>query len=520
MHPCFQVSELTSLICAMLIEPNSMIVTFRRQKSFRKDLASLASTCKAFKEPALDALYYELRSLAHLFMCLPPDLWKIEDKVKRADHRGVLDTQKILSFLRAMRRSDWLILEGYARRVHSLDILGGDDIAIDSEVLIMVSIYCGVSLFPQLRHIHISYIARRTGSDSPFSLLAAKLSFGPALSHLHLSNVDSSSLPIILLASQSSPALQSLDLKPVSEARVLMTPFLTEAVHGFRQLRVFDVFLPGDATSQAGLLSALRSLHSLERLSLSVSTRDQMNHTPSPAISLSNLSHFSIRCYARQVEDIMRCFLHLDTVTSFTGIIVGVADISSLDVDQALISLATKLPDTVSSIDLTIPRECKDFESSSLQSLNKFHELKHLTLTMGTLPFHNDHFVLLTFPHLLSLCLHSSERKLSATLQSVGLLLRHYPRLMHLSLAVDAQNIPNAECDTSPLHVCSRTLTSWDVTRSITEDPEFTARHIMSMIPNLCKLTSQNMSKQGALWKRVADLVDFWRVAFRQCHSK
>ena len=48
------------------------------------DLAALARTCRAFKEPALDVLWRELVDLSQLARCLPEVSHKLEgNKVRR-----------------------------------------------------------------------------------------------------------------------------------------------------------------------------------------------------------------------------------------------------------------------------------------------------------------------------------------------------------------------------------------------------------------------------------------------------
>lgn len=44
----------------------------------RTSLASLAATCRAFYENAMDLLWSELDSLAPLVMCMPCDVWHVQ----------------------------------------------------------------------------------------------------------------------------------------------------------------------------------------------------------------------------------------------------------------------------------------------------------------------------------------------------------------------------------------------------------------------------------------------------------
>ncbi|KAF8142025.1 hypothetical protein EV363DRAFT_42484 [Boletus edulis] len=86
------------------------------------DLAALARTCRAFKEPALDVLWEELNDLSPLLRCVP-----------EASHQ-------ISSGLYGIRRSltqiEWDILRSYTRRIRSIFL---EDAGIDQESLVMLS---------------------------------------------------------------------------------------------------------------------------------------------------------------------------------------------------------------------------------------------------------------------------------------------------------------------------------------------------------------------------------------------
>ncbi|KAH7928586.1 hypothetical protein BV22DRAFT_1004514, partial [Leucogyrophana mollusca] len=60
MHQCLTVPEILLHMCSYV--------------RFDATLLSLAITCKAFREPALDTLYCELKSFANLLRCLPRDI--------------------------------------------------------------------------------------------------------------------------------------------------------------------------------------------------------------------------------------------------------------------------------------------------------------------------------------------------------------------------------------------------------------------------------------------------------------
>jgi hypothetical protein len=75
MHHCLTIQEIVRLITEFCGDGES--------EADRCTLIATASTCRAFEEPALDRLWYTLKSLRPLLKCLPQDAW--EEKVVAAD---------------------------------------------------------------------------------------------------------------------------------------------------------------------------------------------------------------------------------------------------------------------------------------------------------------------------------------------------------------------------------------------------------------------------------------------------
>ena len=75
MHHALEIQEILSNIFDHRLSP------YRRVTA---DLAALARTCRAFKEPALDLLWRELNDLSPLVLCLPGASCtrRINDKVR------------------------------------------------------------------------------------------------------------------------------------------------------------------------------------------------------------------------------------------------------------------------------------------------------------------------------------------------------------------------------------------------------------------------------------------------------
>ena len=69
-HRVLLITEILHLVCREI-----------RKSLGRKALARFAQTCSRLREPALDALWYDLDSLIPLIQCMPRDLWKLTPRV-------------------------------------------------------------------------------------------------------------------------------------------------------------------------------------------------------------------------------------------------------------------------------------------------------------------------------------------------------------------------------------------------------------------------------------------------------
>ncbi|KAI6158288.1 hypothetical protein BKA82DRAFT_994612 [Pisolithus tinctorius] len=106
MHNCLRILEICHHIFGFLVVDFIEICAVRYN-----DVARLARTCKAFKDPALDVLWRTQSSLSPLAMCLPAHLWAIEVD------RGI----SVLHLLQEPSHEDWLSLKRYSRRIRAFD---------------------------------------------------------------------------------------------------------------------------------------------------------------------------------------------------------------------------------------------------------------------------------------------------------------------------------------------------------------------------------------------------------------
>ncbi|KAF8123021.1 hypothetical protein EV363DRAFT_1229779 [Boletus edulis] len=129
MHPALQIQEL-------------LLNIFGHYSEATADLAALARTCRAFKDPALDVLWEVLHSLCPLVRCLP-----------EACHRLPAGNM-CYAFHRSLRQNEWDILRSYTRRIRSIYTLSGLDRQSAQRLWRAPE---PQSLFPSLRHLQIDY---------------------------------------------------------------------------------------------------------------------------------------------------------------------------------------------------------------------------------------------------------------------------------------------------------------------------------------------------------------------------
>ncbi|KAF8421110.1 hypothetical protein L210DRAFT_3766196 [Boletus edulis BED1] len=142
MHQALKIEELLLNIfnhcCPSTLRTN-------QHKKATSDLAALARTCRAFKEPALDVLWSVLIDLSPLTRCLP-----------EASHPSRLfPGDRLYSFSRSLTQTDWDILYGYTRRIQSVQDFDNE---LDRESIKILSMPPTTRpLFPNLRVLQCAY---------------------------------------------------------------------------------------------------------------------------------------------------------------------------------------------------------------------------------------------------------------------------------------------------------------------------------------------------------------------------
>ncbi|KAG1790519.1 uncharacterized protein HD556DRAFT_695181 [Suillus plorans] len=233
MHPAFQNLE---IICT--------ITSYVKHSS----LPSLASTCRAFEHPALNALWRDLESVKPLVKCLPDELFG-------SDEGGVALQEPLDDRM-------WHTLFKYTSRVRSITV--PDDMeAINPLCLLILSCSSApASLFPNLRKL--KWYASGTHCAADF----LRMVFVPSLLDLNMDIPSASSAFFSALSSlgTSCPRLQNMSLNYGFRTHILSfnaSPFITRPIcqlHHLHTLSVCDLGIQG--------IEHLTELRVLESLSL------------------------------------------------------------------------------------------------------------------------------------------------------------------------------------------------------------------------------------------------------------
>ncbi|KAH7889099.1 hypothetical protein F5I97DRAFT_1925674 [Phlebopus sp. FC_14] len=182
MHKALHITEILHAVCG-----------FAAQDS----LAKLARTCRAFEEPALDALWANLETLEPLVHCLPSNIW------------GTLGGKLILH--RPLHTEHWRLLRKYSNRICRIE--KGTPYGTGLRYLIALASHANdarVSLFPNLR---VLLSCRLTSDRIPLFCWL----IGPSLIQLQLSIEGVSPRILAFLASVARlcPRMETILLNPV-----------------------------------------------------------------------------------------------------------------------------------------------------------------------------------------------------------------------------------------------------------------------------------------------------------------
>ncbi|KAG1777764.1 hypothetical protein EV702DRAFT_1100692 [Suillus placidus] len=214
-----------------------------------RTLPALASTCRAFEHPALNALWRDLQSVEPLVKCLPSDLFSID--------QGCVVLQKPVD------GKMWDTLFKYTTRVHSIAVTQKRCLTV-VEPLSVLMLSCPLTsayLFPNLHKL--TWHAEGTRIFAQI----LRMALVPSMLVFHMEIISASSAFLSVLSSLGTlcPHLQNTNMYIRGETNDLshkISPFIAQPIaqlHHLHTLSVWDLGSQGMAH-----IMQLRTLQSLD----------------------------------------------------------------------------------------------------------------------------------------------------------------------------------------------------------------------------------------------------------------
>ncbi|KAF8550083.1 hypothetical protein OG21DRAFT_1514510 [Imleria badia] len=283
MHHALEIQEILLNIFGHCYSAN-------RWRDATSDLASLARTCRAFKEPALDLLWEHMVNLSPLVQCLAD-----------VSHQLIPDEY---SFTRSLTRIEWDILRSYTRRIRSIQQI---ERGLDWEsVTTFLNPPTTVPLFPNLRTLHCEY------TEKTMHLLHLPL---PSLVFLHVEFENPRLFQNSLKAFPNfSPNIRTLciGMRP-QEATVSKI----EPNYFCRWQNLCTAFCPS-VVLDADTLVHLSSIPALTQLTFTLSTTLPTSHSP---IFFSNLRYLTLYSKCLRPISWLLSWIRLPAITEFIAVI-------------------------------------------------------------------------------------------------------------------------------------------------------------------------------------------------------
>ncbi|EIW85496.1 hypothetical protein CONPUDRAFT_150305 [Coniophora puteana RWD-64-598 SS2] len=422
---------------ALLISEVARNITYCQSE--KKALAALAQTCRAFSEPALDALWRELDSLLPLLECLG-------NAISRCP--SFQSGQKMYGLSRVLLPTDWIVFRKYASKVVELKSItppkSSSSPHIDDDVFRAL---CWPPtfepLFPKLQRL----ICPSIHSDIlPF----LRFILGPSITSLIISPMNTgyigdcsleASLPTLC------PRLKHLEWKnfsDIDEDEDAGSAFISEAVTSLTELETLVAPLNGRALQRLSSLPSLRSLD-VTLMAPSVSEPHPALHEPAfPSVyrirftsySLSDIAdfvrtgHFSLAVFSAQASG--------SNSESFDDLCTAV----SSNVDNS----ALKFLDIMAEDDHFSLSE-STLKRKAFQHLLQFHNLVGVCVdTAHEIQLDNASLLQMaeSWPVLESLEINPRKgwgRRSCITLHGLRTMLKRLPKLTTLAIAIDAQAV-------------------------------------------------------------------------------
>ncbi|KAF9220214.1 hypothetical protein BS17DRAFT_787721 [Gyrodon lividus] len=514
MHKCLLVTELVHMICTQL---QSMALGREIQEDdqhtpiqeCRETLYNLALTCHAFKEAALDMLWFDLDSLYPLLRCLPVDIHA------RYDGAILID--------RALEQADFEVFQKYACRVRSVGYRRRNPYISKDLVHILSNFPCapGTALLPNLKVFVCD-------GDSDEIIPFFRFLVPPTLLHLHLSGSrwPQCKLSFVSFLHKHIPDLMEFScVDAIPEAMHRISKYICNAKH----LSSIDVGVPS-----AKAMNHLMNSATLRHLIISLPAHNVWDRVE--GTFPSTVTHFALRAYRldKAVEFLrtvklspMHVAIELSDVAPGSLVEPFFHQLTkSLDWDK-LEELRYTITGVVSNPRIT--QYLYELESHSLTPLLRFKNLVTVRLENFRTPLMDDNMakrIADAWPHLEELKIGTGQdwqtdtgllRRSQLTLYGVGYVVQHCHKLKILGLVFD----PTVECEMIPAHWSNSNVWRLDVGASPVDSPVAVAATLLFLLPSLREIwtkTPTNISsgiglspvedKRAEKWTMVLEMVN------------
>ncbi|KAL0946121.1 hypothetical protein HGRIS_012386 [Hohenbuehelia grisea] len=500
-------------------------------------LASLAQTCRAFKDPSLARLWSQLSTILPLLKLFPEDAWEIADDhvpvlVSGSDSESLSEsdqsfnsTGRTFKFVRDLfPERDWSRFNAYAPLVHHLTFAlhlfeSCNGVKIPRLVLDNLSLHKPESpLLPRLRSL-------AWDDEVEFAAPVFQLFLSPFVTHLSYTNRRNSARPpngsrpssILSTLATSCPDLVSFKARNLPQD-VLVTVLLprtvtSESAARFASLKFLSI--SGNDIPQAVLMD-LSNHAQLEYLVCTIGETSIPHSTTSTSFASLRKLSMSIRRLTSEVSNYVRC-LRLPQLAELR------LHLPSRRVDLAWLhhlcqSISTYTTLSILCIGTYGGQTNSPVFASDIHPLLDIRGLRELQILIQALRLDDDAITSIStsFPALRRLELIPRQYRTRGswqtrcTLASLKSLSRNCRHLKELAILLDTKDASSVSLnDNDADRIRNTELTQIWVGNSDPPDPKATAVVLADLFPNLMAIEPRGRLNNGT------NRPDRWRVVER-----
>ncbi|OBZ67047.1 hypothetical protein A0H81_12882 [Grifola frondosa] len=506
MHKALEIVEIFSAIIEPLKDD---------QNKWTTSLAILARTCRAFHEPALDALWEFQPNLVNLIKCMPQDAWKI---VSTGRYMFGPDPGE-LCFSRTLLPTDWIRFDFYAGRIRQMGLPPTPPTrkipTLDREVFVILSLYN--SSRPLLPNLH--WLAWRSEEvQNRFSFV--HLFLGPKLRSLCLDCKNTfpclhTVTSVLSYIPQHSPLLRHLVC--IGESSTAISAELLKFFERHKGLMDVGFTIPSVSGSEwaANLLMSVATFPALHALKVRVTSIESTNQLLGASSALQDLVFPSLRKFVLHS-------LELSTAATATQLLKR-TDIRTISVHLSTLPAA-------SDVHLALRGDSWEFNSNAdfhpsdadLKALFSLRALKWLVIDFPVAFKMDDAFIkelAMAWPLLSGLQLGRCDRskwQSSITLEGLAHLVKHCPRLTSLELIVDASAVAKYVDKRPGGGSQNHAITKLRLGSSAISDPLAVAAFLSDILPNLITIETLGNADITRQWKEVSYMLGTFAMVRRQ----